>query len=339
MATEETQAEMEGRDLSTSWHSYPKVFNFGHAEVANVLAGDVNVEEKVDGSQFSFGEFGGKLRCRSKGREIPLDEGDVTDKLFSAAVETVMDLFGGKYLRPGWTYRGEVLAKPKHNAFAYDRVPAGNIIVFDINPGHEAYLPYEEKVNEAARLDLETVPLLFSGHLTQAMFDQLLETDSVLGGQKIEGIVIKPIEPVYGRDAKALMAKFVSEAFREVHKKEWGESPRNSNKPALAILLEMFDTEARWEKAVQHLRDQGTLVGTPQDIGALMAEVKHDVWEEEQELIRQTLVDAFEKDFTRGMARRLPQWYKERLVKETFEAETPLAFVEAINEHDVAEEG
>ncbi len=334
----ETQAQMEGRDLSTSWHSYPSIRNFGHAEVRDVLAADVNVEEKVDGSQFSFGMFGGKLRCRSKGREIPLDEGEVTDKLFAPAVATVQALFLGNFLRDGWAYRGETLAKPKHNALTYDRVPAGHIIVFDINPGHEAYLPYDEKEAEAARLDLETVPLLFRGHLTKAMFDQLLETESVLGGPKIEGIVIKPIEPVYGRDAKALMAKFVSEAFREVHKKEWGDSPRNSNKSALQILQEMFNTEARWVKAVQHLRDQGSLLGTPQDIGALIAEVKRDCWEEEQELIAQTLLDAFEKDFTRGLGRGLPQWYKDRLVTETFEAETPLAFVEAIDEHDVTGE-
>ena len=55
----------------SSWHSYPSIYNLGHAAVANLLAVPHQVQEKVDGSQFSFGRFveDGKvrLRVRSKG--------------------------------------------------------------------------------------------------------------------------------------------------------------------------------------------------------------------------------------------------------------------------------
>lgn len=37
--------------------SYPKIYNMGHAAIAELLLGEVTVEEKVDGSQISFGIF------------------------------------------------------------------------------------------------------------------------------------------------------------------------------------------------------------------------------------------------------------------------------------------
>jgi hypothetical protein len=62
-------------DQFASWNSYPKVYNMGHAAIADLLLDDVLVEEKVDGSQFSFGVFehpeqGRVLKCRSKWGEI-----------------------------------------------------------------------------------------------------------------------------------------------------------------------------------------------------------------------------------------------------------------------------
>ena len=61
-----------------SWHSYPKVWNLGHPSVDEIFKDDVIVEEKVDGSQFSFGRFQyedgeTRLRIRSKGCEMILD--------------------------------------------------------------------------------------------------------------------------------------------------------------------------------------------------------------------------------------------------------------------------
>jgi hypothetical protein len=41
----------------TSWHSYPKLYAMGHRAIADLLLDDVIVQEKVDGSQFSFGLF------------------------------------------------------------------------------------------------------------------------------------------------------------------------------------------------------------------------------------------------------------------------------------------
>ena len=107
-----------------SLHSYSSPLQLGHREAARLFDGVVVVEEKVDGSQFSFGRFWEgndlNLRCRSKGATLNVN---APDKMFARAVETAQELA----LTPGWTYRAEYLAKPKHNALAYDRTPTNSL--------------------------------------------------------------------------------------------------------------------------------------------------------------------------------------------------------------------
>src|SRR3990172_9507207 len=129
---------MVGLNMETSWHTFPKVWNIGHAAARELFDGPVVVQEKVDGSQISFGVFGGELKVRSKGKELVLD---APEKMFSVAVQQIKSF--QHLLKDGWTYRGDYLSKPKHNALAYDRVPPHNIIIFDISPSQEEYLPAE----------------------------------------------------------------------------------------------------------------------------------------------------------------------------------------------------
>src|SRR5258708_15948098 len=137
-----------------SWHSYPKVYALGHAAIRGIFDDPVAIEEKIDGSQFSFGVFDGDVKVRSKGATMYLDD---SEKLFSGAADEVKKIL--LLLHNGWTYRTEYLAKPKHNTLAYSRVPQNNIIGFDVNTGNEEYLSYEAKREEFTRLGLETVPL------------------------------------------------------------------------------------------------------------------------------------------------------------------------------------
>ncbi len=138
--------------METSYHSYPKVHALGHRGIAEILQEPVIVEEKVDGSQFSFGVFDGELKCRSKGQQLIID---APEKLFNHAVATSIEL--APILRDGWTYRCEYLQKPKHNTISYSRVPEKHLIVFDVNSGHEHYLSRDEKVAEAARIGNDIV--------------------------------------------------------------------------------------------------------------------------------------------------------------------------------------
>lgn len=299
--------------MNDSWHSYPSVYALGHRALKELFADHVIVEEKVDGSQFSFGIFGGVLRVRSKGQEIMLD-GPI-EGMFKRAVEVVREL--APVMRDGWAYRAEYLQKPAHNALAYDRIPAKHLILFDINTDHEAYLPYADKAAEADRLGLEVVPLLGQGtYSTPGEIAGLLARQSVLGGQLVEGVVVKNYAR-FGQDKKVLMGKYVSEAFKEVHKKKWGEA-NPGQKDVIDSLVERYKTPARWNKAIQHLAESGRLQHAPQDIGPLMVEVAADVEKEEIEEIKAALYAWAWPQIRRRVGGGLPEWYKQRLLDEQF---------------------
>jgi hypothetical protein len=298
--------------------SYPSIFNVGHKAIADLFTVPVIVEEKVDGSQFSFREEeDGTLSCRSKGADLIMD---APEKMFVAAVATVKHLAELNVLHRTWTYRAEYLAKPHHNTLVYDRTPRDCLIVFDVNYAPEAYLSPEAKAAEAERIGLECVPVLYRGMITTAeQFRALMDTDSVLGGTKIEGVVIKPESyNLYGQDKKCLMGKFVSEAFKEVHGHEWRDKNPTSG-DIIQRLISKYGTEARWQKAVQHLREAGQLEQSPRDIGALLKEVVADVAKECTDAIKDDLYKWAWDHIRRGLTAGMPEWYKEQLVKLQFE--------------------
>ena len=293
--------------------SYSKVFNIGHPQIGEIFSDEVIVEEKVDGSQFSFGVFDGVPFCRSNGKE----QWEMTDKLFFRGREVLVDKI--EILHPNWTYRGEYLEKPKHNTLCYERVPKDNIIIFDIDTtGETAYLTYEEKKAEAERVGFETVPLLYRGIIsTFEDMMSLMENESILGGVPIEGFVVKNYNR-WTRDGKTMMGKFVSEMFKEKHDKDW-KSRNPHQKSFIELIIAEYTTEARWQKCVQHLRENGEIEDDPRDIGKLFRELQVDFEEECAEEIGIRLWNHFKKSILKGVGRGLPQWYKEKLAKTAFE--------------------
>jgi len=296
--------------------SYPKIYAIGHAGVDGIFEDEIIIEEKIDGSQFSFGvDEEGNYYAKSKRVQLPptLPEND----MFYVAVNRVAELSAN--LKPGYVYRGEFLRKPKHNALAYDRIPTKNIILFDINVEHSSrFLSYEEKKEEAERLGLEIVPLMFKGKVTShEMFKGFLQQTSILGGVKPEGVVVKNYSR-FGKDGKPLFAKFVSEEFKEVHRKDWKETHKTS-KDILQILGEQYNSKARWMKAIQRLRDEGKLEHSPRDIGELMKEIPNDILEECKDEIQEALFKWAWPSIKRHSLRGFAQWYKELLVKDVFD--------------------
>ena len=292
--------------------SYPKIYNVGHPALDEFFDTDkVIVEEKVDGSQLSFGVFNGELLIRSRGANIYTD----SPHMFSKAVDTVEGI--RSLLVEGYMYRAEYLSKPKHNALAYDRVPDKNIILFDVATGPERYGSRELLEIEAVRLGLEVVPVLAEKRLDSANdVRDLLDTVSVLGGQKVEGLVFKRRDdPLYGRDGKPLIAKFVSEAFREIHKSDW---KRESKKDLISTVVDKYRSDARFHKAVQHMAEDGTLLREPKDIGQLIKSVQQDVIDECEDEIKQMIFDYYRKTILRGVIRGLPEWYKGQLLEGQF---------------------
>lgn len=301
--------------IDSSWCSYPRVYALGQRVIQEIFSNDVLIEEKIDGSQFSFGKFGGELRMRSKSAIIDIAD---PEKMFRKAVDSVLNI--KDYLKDGWTYRAEYLMSPKHNTLAYDRTPVGHLIGFDICTSHETYLDYDWKKKSFEDLGYETVPQLRFGAVDSwDSLRDLLETVSCLGKQKIEGIVVKNYNKL-GDDGKVLIGKFVSEEFKEVHGADW--KVRNPGKAdIIEMIISKYHTPARWNKAIQHLTEAGSLDRSPKDIGPLMKEVAIDIEKECSEEIKDALYDIFWPQVRRGVARGLPQWYKEKLAKETFETQ------------------
>ncbi len=303
-----------------SWHRYPSPKALGHGMCKDVLDGYVIIQEKLDGSQFSFGSFDGKLKVRSRGKVIDLDVGE---KMFNAGIAYVKQLHEKGRLAEGYTYSGEYFNKPKHNTLAYDRIPKNGIILFDIRYDDERYLDTIDVERFAKFLDLEVAPLLYKGEgalVDSTLIERLMGIKSTLGGDfNIEGIVIKNYNK-FSSDGKVQMAKVVSEKFKEKHCKN--PAFKTSNKDVIAELIKHYKSEARWQKAVQHLKESGSLELTPKDIGKLISEVKEDILSDSVEEIKNTLFKWAWPKISREAVSGLPEWYKAEIQREFLEGET-----------------
>lgn len=215
------------------------------------------------------------------------------------------------------------MSSARHNKLKYDRVPKGHLVLYDIQT-EDGFADENLIEVAAAAIGLEAVrqfSVLVAGRqMDDEMFKSLMAQGSQLGGV-CEGVVLKNY---YRNDpadeTKVLMAKIVSAEFREKKTSSMPKSTLN-----LDSIIDTYRTETRWEKAVQHLRDSGTIEGTPKDIGAIMAEVQRDVEEEEKENIKDLLYSKFRKPILKGVSDGVAQWYKDSLMAKDSTEEPPRA--------------
>ena len=296
--------------------SYPKIWNLGHKEVVDIFADPVEVQEKVDGSQFSFGMIDDVLMLRSKGVVIYQDN---VPKLFQASVDTVLAV--QEKLPENVVFRGEAFQGPHHNHLSYGRVPQGNIMLFDVMIAYSDYAPHSVVMEWAEKLGIEAIPS-YGTHIIASIeeVENFLQRESVLGNCLVEGVVMKNYIR-FGVDSKPLMVKLVRADFREAQSASWAGAHIGS-KGIIEVLGNRYCTEARWRKAVQHLQDDGILENAPRDIGKLMAAVPDDVLEEEKDAIMAALFKWAWPSLKRMTTRGLPEWYKDRLAKMQFEGDS-----------------
>lgn len=291
--------------------AFPKILHIGDKQILDLFEGEVEITEKLDGSQFSFGKIDGEVLTRSKGREF-----SEPDKLFKPVWEYVHSI--ADRLPEGLWFYGETLGTPRHSTLAYDRTPKNFFAMFGVyDMNTREFLNYDHIVEWSEKLDVDPIPLLFRGEISQDKILEMVEdTPSYLGGQNIEGVVVKAYKPwmFLGQIPLSVMSgKYVTEAFKEVHNKDW--TRLNTGKGKFDVLKENYRTEARWNKAVQHLRERGELTGTPKDIGALLKEINVDIETEEKENIKDQLYAIYKGDIMKYATHGLAQWYKEKLVK------------------------
>jgi len=298
--------------------AYPKIFAIGTDYIRDIFKDAVIVEEKIDGSQIGFGKLNGNLYIRSKGKQLFYES---PEKMFQNGIDylfTIQDR-----LPEGVMFYGEYLQKPKHNTLKYDRIPQNHIALFGaMKFPEQKFIDDREWLHSISiNLELDIVPQLFCGVISNINeLNKLLECESYLGGVHIEGIVVKNYKQPFllgGQPIPIMCGKYVSEKFKEVHRSGWGKE--NTGKGKWETFVESFRTEARWEKAIQHLRDNGELKETPQDIGNLIKEVNSDIIAEEKENIKEFLWNNFYKDILRKATTGFPEWYKQKLMEKSFE--------------------
>lgn len=292
-------------------HGYGKVWDLSHREATELLEEACVVEEKIDGSQFSFQLKDGELLFRSKGAVIdPQSPPDI----FKKAVESVKEIHKNKGLSPGWVYRGEALKGLGHNVIKYERSPDNHVVIWDIDQGLNDLLSWNEKRDEAERLGYEVAPLLYQGMVTPDILSDLLSAKSMLGGE-IEGVAIKRLRSntIYGRDGKVLVGKFVSDKFKESHKNapQW----KSKNKAdIISFVVSKYSTEARWNKAAQHLEEEGLLEFSPRDISKLIKRVLDDIQEECYDGIKEDLAEYYWRDIKKRIPKGIPEWWKSKML-------------------------
>jgi len=302
--------------------SFPKIFAVGTDFVSRLFYDEVEVTEKIDGSQFSFGKVNRELFMRSKGAQ--LFEGN-PQKMFKKGMDYVLSI--ENILPDNTVYYCEILDNPKHNVLVYNRVPRHNIILFGVLSNGKFVSKYEELKKYADDIDIETVPLLFSGKIESPdELKKLLDIESILGSKeiegktiKLEGVVVKNYAQPFllgGQPIPIMMGKYVSEQFKEVHRENWGSE--YTARGRWQTFVDSFKTEARWDKAIQHLKEKDELENSPRDIGKLLKEINIDVEAEEEENIKNYLYREFKGDILRAATKGFPEWYKEKLLKRAF---------------------
>lgn len=255
--------------------SFPKIL---HIEECSFSPSAVEITEKIDGSMFGFAKIEGVMAFRSKERQInPLQA-----NMFQLAVNYLLSI--QERIPEGYTFYAEYLQKKKHNRIAYERLPKNYLYLFAVK---SADGEWGQVKPFASLLDIEPPHFV----------PREVEGDSILGGKR-EGIVIKQYEPEF------VVAKIVRPDFNEIKSKtikngtKWEEYCSN------------YKTEARWLKAIQHLRDQDLLTGDMSDIGKIIPEINKDIKEEETERIKSDMWTIFHKDILRSATQGFPEWYR-----------------------------
>ena len=173
-------------------------------------------------------------------------------------------------------------------------------------------MPWRMVQDVAGMLGCPFAPVYAEGVLGSGQFslDEFLDKSSILGGP-IEGVVIKNPN-IFDDNGKPLVGKYVSEKFRESHAKKWKKSDVTKGN-LIEGLVEKYYSEARFQKAVQHLEETGQLLNAPQDIGPLMKEISVDFWAECEDEVKEDCLKFVRKELQRQVTRGFPEWYKDRL--------------------------
>jgi len=288
---------------------YPKILELGATPILDIFKHDVIVEEKVDGSLFRIGKTDkGDFFMGSKSVDIYEEN---IPKMFEKVCEYGLKI--KDKVPNGFAFFCEYLEKPKHNVLVYERIPKNYLMLFEVWDGKR--FSSKEKEKWAKKFNIEASPILFKGEIKSVEdIEHLLEKESFLGKEKVEGLIVKNYRDFYllGGKAQPMFGKYVREQFKERHEKEW---KTKTTKGKLESYIESFRNENRWMKAIFHLRDKQKLEFDPRDIGKLLKELEEDIKSEEAENIKEYLYKNYIDQIVRTATKGFPEFYKKWLLE------------------------
>ena len=277
------------------------------------------IEEKIDGSQFRINITDAGIFCGSK--SVDYSETRLPDKSFELGVRNA-EIICKPIFESGWrgTIFAEYLQTNQQNTLHYERVPLWNFIVFDIfdSINNRWYIP-DDKFNFCEKWNLEYAPILSMippNYLNGDVIKGLLETTSVLGNEKIEGVVVKQYDVFYRggfQTGMPIFIKFVRPEFKERNKENWNVA---NHKNYMEEIIDDLANPNRFLKAYNHLRERGEIQNKLQDIAKLVPEVKIDIETEEKERLKEIWWKSNKDLILRSVGRRVPTWYKTKLIEE-----------------------
>ena len=322
---------------------FPKIKNMGDRLLTHLFDNESEISEKLDGSQFRiYLDSDGLFEVGSKNQEglelftsrIEMTKSNGKHDMFDLAVEQAeklklkleiyLDGIGAENI----TLYTEYLRSKKHNALCYERVPLNNLYLFGtiyLRDDKIHNMRTSDLITLANELNLESPNILYEGKISnQEDLKEMLEGESILGGTKIEGIVIKNYSKTYPVDLLSteryvgfpLAGKLVRDEFKEVQGGEWNKQKKASSIDGIA---ETYLTEARFLKSIQHLKEEEKLTFEKKDLAILIPEVLKDLLGEEGEQINRIILNKFHEEFRRRISNYVVKQYTEFLLNKQFE--------------------
>lgn len=293
---------------------YTKILTLGSSKTENALKGKVVIQEKMDGSLMRWGVD--EDRTFWMGSKNCLLHCAEENKMFAKAVNYLLSKkeWFEKALRPNTYLFAEFLNNPKHNVLQYEKVPTNNLVLFDIMCNGKWNFDRRTLDELAYTIGIDVIPELYRGKADVNKIKELLTTPSYLGKQLVEGVVIKNYKEFIfvGNNTYPLFTKYVREEYKEKQRCGWTGA---RHKLGLDDFIRSFKSEPRWQKAIQHLKEEGRLTNSPKDIGELIKEVQKDIAEEEKDNIIHFLYRHYIKDILRVSTQGFVEWYKNKLLE------------------------
>lgn len=259
----------------SEFKKYTDVVRLGHRSTVGVLnVGDhITITEKIDGANASF-ILNENNEVDSFSRNTPLNE----DNTLRGYYGWVKSNIKPESLNPRYRYFGEWLVSHKIH---YKPEYYNNFYLFNVYDEElQEYLPDDIMRNEAERLGIKTVPLMYEGKYIS--FEHLM---SFVGKSEMainygEGIVVKNVD-YKDRYGNQMFVKLVHEDFIEIQKQK---APKDPNKPLTVEqeFVNMCLTNARVNKLLHKLVDENIIAENfgIEDMGVILKNLGNRVYED-----------------------------------------------------------